>query len=308
MRLSTIMTAVAVIFPCVSAHGRLKYPTPLNAVSDDVASNIPYNSPLKPDGSDFPCKGLHKTADLTKGTEWKAGQDTYFEILGNGPGGSDTNIGTLAAHSGGSCQASISFDNGKTFKLLQSFMGGCPRGVKLNSNYASNPDQKFHFKIPEDAKAGPALFSWTWIAVTGNRDEFYQNCAAVTITGSGTSTLQDAPDMFLGDMSIGQIKAGECRSTAGSNVEYPNPGPNPIKDTTSGIPFKAPTAGQCFAPGSTSGSPPAPGAPSAPTPPGGAAPSTTVPSPERPPTKTASIRPTISLDVTGDQCKCQCKV
>jgi hypothetical protein len=32
--------------------------------------------------------------------------------------------GPLAAHSGGSCQASISFDIGKTFKVLHSYEGG----------------------------------------------------------------------------------------------------------------------------------------------------------------------------------------
>ena len=67
--------------------------------------------------------------------------------------------GNLAAHSGGSCQASISFDNGKTWKVLHSFIGGCPRGTKLGSNMAG-ADQKFPFKVPQETRAGVALFSW----------------------------------------------------------------------------------------------------------------------------------------------------
>lgn len=92
----------------------------------------------------------------------------------------------------------------------------------------------------------------TWIAVSGNRDEFYMNCAAVEITGSGTSTLDDYPNMYVGEMNIpGQIATGECRSTAGTALLYPNPGPadRVTVSEVAGIPFKAPTSGNCFAPG-----------------------------------------------------------
>lgn len=78
------------------------------------------------------------------------------------------------------------------------------------------------------------------------------NCAAVQITGSGTSTLDDYPNMYVGEMNIpGQIATGECRSTAGTALLYPNPGPADRVTVTpvAGIPFKAPTAGKCYAPG-----------------------------------------------------------
>lgn len=92
----------------------------------------------------------------------------------------------------------------------------------------------------------------TWIAVSGNRDEFYMDCAAVEITGSGTSTLDDYPNMYVGEMNIpGQIATGECRSTAGTALVYPDPGPadRVTVSEVAGIPFKAPTKGNCFAPG-----------------------------------------------------------
>ena len=64
----------------------------------------------------------------------------------------------MAAHSGGSCQASLSFDNGETWKVLHSYIGGCPRGVALGSNMAGN-DQTFRFLVPQNTKTGDALFS-----------------------------------------------------------------------------------------------------------------------------------------------------
>lgn len=68
-------------------------------------------------------------------------------------------LGNLAAHSGGSCQASLSFDNGETWKVLHSYQGGCPRDVPFESNMAGL-NQVFFFRVPQETKAGPALFSW----------------------------------------------------------------------------------------------------------------------------------------------------
>lgn len=88
--------------------------------------------------------------------------------------------------------------------------------------------------------------------MTGQRDEFYMNCAAVSIAGRGTSTLDTYPDMFVGDMDLpGQIAAGECRSTAGTAVVFPNPGPGSRVTETrvANIAFKKPTPGRCVAPG-----------------------------------------------------------
>ncbi|CAF1182306.1 unnamed protein product [Rotaria magnacalcarata] len=227
------------------AHARIKYPRPLAAPTDGAGGNF-YNEPLKPDGRDFPCKGLHKKAGVSKTptTTWTAGQEAYFEILGhNSAGGGE---GSLAAHSGGSCQASLSFDDGETWKVLHSYHGGCPRGVRLGSNMAG-PNQTFSFLVPEQTRTGTALFSWTWIAVTGNRNEMFQNCASVMIDGSGASMLEDFPDMFVGDMSIaGHIGPGECRSSSRTALEYPNPGNSITIDEVPSIPFKKPTAGKCY--------------------------------------------------------------
>ncbi|CAM4943883.1 unnamed protein product [Rotaria socialis] len=101
---------------------------------------------------------------------------------------------------------------------------------------------------PEQTRAGDALFSWSWVAVTGNRNEYFQNCASIRIDGSGTSTLDDFPDMFVGDMSLtGHIGPGECRSTAGFSLEYPNPGRTLTSTKVDRISYKKPTNGKCYA-------------------------------------------------------------
>jgi len=233
------------ILVSAAGHARLKHPKPLAAPPETPAGNVYYNWPLKADGSDFPCKGLHKKAgvDKTPTETWVPGQMTRFEILGHGSSGGE---GCLAAHSGGSCQASISFDDGETWKVLHSFQGGCPRGVRLGSNMADK-NQTFPFLVPENTRAGNALFSWTWVAVTGNRNEFFQNCASIRIAGSGTSTLDHLPDVFVGDMSIpGHIGAGECRSTAGVALEYHNPGEAVTMTKFDNIGFKKATGGKCY--------------------------------------------------------------
>lgn len=240
-----IIFSLVSIVVSVTGHARLKHPKPLAAPPETPAGNVYYNWPLKADGSDFPCKGLHKKAgvDKTPTETWEPGKMTRFEILGHGSTGGE---GCLAAHSGGSCQASISFDDGETWKVLHSFQGGCPRGVRLGSNMADK-NQTFPFMIPENTRAGNALFSWTWVAVTGNRNEFFQNCASIKIAGSGTSTLDHLPDVFVGDMSIpGHIGAGECRSTAGVALEYHNPGEAVTVTKFDNIGFKKATGGKCY--------------------------------------------------------------
>ncbi len=76
-------TTVVALFSFISlvvGHVRIKYPRPLAAPVDSPAGNY-YNNPLRPDGSDFPCKGLHKQAGVAKTptATWQAGQQTRFE-------------------------------------------------------------------------------------------------------------------------------------------------------------------------------------------------------------------------------------
>lgn len=75
------------------------------------------------------------------------------------------------------------------------------------------------------------------------------------IEGSGTNTLDDFPDMFVGDMTIaGHIGPGECRSSSRAALEYPNPGKALTISEVQNIPFKKPTDGKCYSKATVSNS------------------------------------------------------
>lgn len=93
-------------------------------------------APLLPDGSNFPCKGYHKDAQGTQPIDtWAAGSTQTMTFDGS------------ATHGGGSCQASFSEDGGASFKVVKSFVGGCP--------LAPEP-----FVVPKETKSGPVIFAW----------------------------------------------------------------------------------------------------------------------------------------------------
>lgn len=260
MKAFTFISAILSTLTLVSGHGRLRTPKPLGYGTTPQLDGNAYNAPLKHDGSDFPCKGLIGKVDMTPQATWKAGGKGMFEIWPNEGNGGE---GNMAAHSGGSCQLSLSFDNGKTFKVIHTWEGGCPRDVPLGSNIAGN-NQTFTADIPANTRAGKAIAAWSWIARTGNRGEYYMNCASVKIEGSGTSTLNDLPDMWVGDLVTGGITSSMCLSTQQYFFVYPNPGKSITKTTESGD-FKGPTgAGPdgsfniCRSPGSGTTPPPVP--------------------------------------------------
>lgn len=113
---------------------------------------------------------------------------------------------------GGSCQISLSYDKGKTFKVIHSYIG-CPK-----------PNTPLSFQIPADAPKGPAIFSWSWINRIGNR-EFYHKCAAITITGGGGKSsipFNKRPNMLVANME--GLKTN-CKTIEGHDYTYPDPGP-----------------------------------------------------------------------------------
>lgn len=119
-----------------------------------------------------------------------------------------------ATHSGGSCQLSLSYDNGTTFKVIKSMEGGCP----LTSEY--------DFQIPNDAPSGDALFAWTWFNLEGNR-EMYMNCADVTVeggSGSGDGSWDSLPDLFVANVGNG------CSTVEGKHTVFADPGDDVVYD------------------------------------------------------------------------------
>ncbi|KAG5929870.1 hypothetical protein E4U42_004173 [Claviceps africana] len=219
-----------------AAHMEMMAPPPLRSKFNKFSTNADFDmtSPMAPSGANFPCKGhlsVLGTPQARSVADWAAGQPQSLTITGG------------ASHNGGSCQASLSFDSGKTWKAIHSWVGNCP----------GSGESKFQFTVPSDTPAGPALFAWTWFNQVGNR-EMYMNCASVTITGGGkkkrgsTQSLQSRPDMFVANVGKG------CGTAEGSDVLFPDPGP----DVDMNSKKTAPPTGSCAESKSPGGSLPAP--------------------------------------------------
>ncbi|KAL6858393.1 hypothetical protein J3F83DRAFT_750648 [Trichoderma novae-zelandiae] len=244
---NAIAAAVLGLAALVNGHMEMKDPPPFRSkYNPNAGQDIDYSmtSPLSASGSDFPCKGYQKLVGTPEGKSvatWAPGGSYGFTITGS------------ANHGGGSCQASLSYDQGKTWKVIHSYIGGCP----------PQQDSNWNFTVPTDAPSGDALFAWTWFNQIGNR-EMYMNCAAVTIGGSKkratTAPLTNRPDMF-----VANVGNGVCTYES-KDVLFPNPGPDvdnksqgtapPGQGTCSGAPpaGAAPPAGS---PAASSAAPPA---------------------------------------------------
>ncbi|KFY67000.1 hypothetical protein V497_00600 [Pseudogymnoascus sp. VKM F-4516 (FW-969)] len=211
------------------AHMEMSDPPPLrskfNKNADPGSIDYSMTSPLDASGSDFACKGFLSDLETAGGASvatWAAGSQQKFTITGG------------AAHNGGSCQASLSTDKGKTFKVIHSYIGNCPLV----------PDYKF--TVPSDTPAGAAVFAWTWFNKVGNR-EMYMNCASVTITaGSGTPAVAFSARPALFEANIGN----GCTVLESSDVQFPDPGPD--ADVTKDSAGTAAPVGSCGSSGGAS--------------------------------------------------------
>ncbi|KAI9640870.1 hypothetical protein NHQ30_010711 [Ciborinia camelliae] len=193
----------------ISAHLSLTYPPPFRSKinPNSVESQIDYSitAPLAASGSNFPCKYNDMGTPGGKSVvTWAAGQQANWTI------------GSGALHGGGSCQVALSYDSGKTFRVIHSYIGSCPAALEASAD----------FTVPSDAPAGEAMFAWTWQNHIGNR-EFYMSCASVTIEAPKSKTrdapavaFSSRPDLFLINLGNG------CTSVEGKDVNYPNPGPD----------------------------------------------------------------------------------
>ncbi|POS86179.1 hypothetical protein EPUL_003996 [Erysiphe pulchra] len=214
MYISTLSSfaATALVFVVAQGHMEMSYPAPFrsryNPHIQAGTADFSMTSPLKSDGSDFPCKGYHKDMKDSTGAgapvvTWNSGSTYNYTIIGGAP------------HNGGSCQAALSYDNGVSFKVIHSYIGDCP--IMNTGN--------FDFTVPVDAKSGNAIFAWTWQNQVGNR-EYYMNCASVQIDGSQASSgspkvsFSSRPDLFVANIGNG------CTTVEGKDTVYPEPGPD----------------------------------------------------------------------------------
>ncbi|RDK41058.1 hypothetical protein M752DRAFT_319836 [Aspergillus phoenicis ATCC 13157] len=186
--------------------------SPLNTNSS--IKDYSYTSPLSATGSDFSCKGYARDP-FDSVAEYTAGQEYAITLAGT------------ATHGGGSCQISLSYDMGETFRVIHSILGHCPEPLH------------YSFRIPEDAPHGPALLAWTWFNKIGNR-EMYMNCAQVTIQSpiSDVGALQgemqqdswlERPPIFLANIN----GEGQCVTIEDEEVSFPMPGDS-VEGTVAG--------------------------------------------------------------------------
>jgi hypothetical protein len=197
MRSTLFLQAIFSSLPILTnAHMEMSWPYPIRSQLDpavvEADKDYSYTSPLLADGSNFPCKGYQNGVDsnITKAV-YTAG-NTYNMTL----------AGTIT-HDGGSCQLSLSYDNGLSFKVIESMIGGCPLVPGYN------------FTIPSFAPSSTSvLFAWSWFNLVGNR-EMYMNCARVEIQAPATSrvkrtqswkrqmSMDQLPDMFACNVNNG---------------------------------------------------------------------------------------------------------
>ncbi|KAJ6785130.1 hypothetical protein PWT90_07572 [Aphanocladium album] len=215
---SLSLSAVLGFVSLTAAHMQMSDPPPFRSKHNPHTTDVDYNmnNPLNADGSNYPCKGYNSLLGTAQGASvatWKAGGSYSFSVEGS------------ATHNGGSCQASLSYDGGKTFKVIHSYIGNCP----LQSTWP--------FTLPNDTPAGDAVFAWTWFNNIGNR-EMYMNCAHVTITGaSGKREEKHSRDFSLDERSPSDPFSGRpanfianvgngCGTVEGADVLFPRPGPD----------------------------------------------------------------------------------
>lgn len=136
-----LLCALSLLLSGALSHMQMSDPSPLRDPHAD-RENEPkdYNilTPLRSDGSDFTCKGYQWNTLLTSVASYTAGQTYELKLKGS------------ATHGGGSCQISLSCDNGVNFKVLRSIVGGCPQ------------QDSYDFTIPENCETATCLLAWTW--------------------------------------------------------------------------------------------------------------------------------------------------
>ncbi|ORY35689.1 hypothetical protein BCR39DRAFT_460379, partial [Naematelia encephala] len=219
----------------VAAHAELYWPHPLhskyNPITPEALKDYSMTSPLVTDGP-YPCKGYINNPEslMVPAVTWSAGKTYNYTTV------------VTAPHGGGSVQLSLSYDNGTTWSVIFSYMGG--------ANIEGNT---IDFLLPSDAPSGTGLFSWTWFNLQGNR-EMYQDCAVIDVIdgGAGLNSV-DYPEPFVANANV-----NNCTTIENINVVFPNPGKNVryggvYKDTKPTTPAGF-TGTNCVGPGAGSGS------------------------------------------------------
>ncbi|KAM0255010.1 hypothetical protein ACHAQJ_006238 [Trichoderma viride] len=203
------LTSILGFAAVAQAHMELSWPYPFrskyNPYVPEGLRDYSMTGPLSSAGGNYPCKGYQVDFHRPEGRStvtWQAGGTYNLTLSGS------------ATHEGGSCQVSLSYDRGRTWTVVYSWIGQCP----LKPTWT--------FTLPDDTPDGDAIFAWTWFNKIGNR-EMYMNCAHVTIEGwsdfderSPSDSFDDRPSLFVANVDNG------CGTLEGKDVLFPHPGPD----------------------------------------------------------------------------------
>ena len=257
---TALVAATSLALPgYVQAHMFMKTPNPYKVD----------NSPLLPDGSNFPCKNTYTGATGTNTIPIGVPQTLAFT------GG--------ATHGGGSCQIALTQDKAPTpstkWQVIHSIMGGCPTNTtdgNLSETDANMVDPStFQYTVPSGIAPGDYTLGVTWFNRVGNR-EMYMFCAPVSVTGGskkrGVEVRKEVsrsekgwlnkranfPDLFRAN--IGSVGSG-CGTVSSTDLIFPDPGDSVEYDRQGGSAnpsLKGPSncASPTVAPGSGAGSAP----------------------------------------------------
>ncbi|RPA85909.1 hypothetical protein BJ508DRAFT_221526, partial [Ascobolus immersus RN42] len=151
-----------------SQHRFMIHPPPMGGeLNKYTTRNYDLDVPMTQWPGDFPCKGALEKGVGQPVLSYKPGKTYQMKMQAQG-----------ANHDGGSCQISLSFDKGGSWKVIKSILGNCPRNPAIDFDATS-------FTIPHDTPEGEAYFAWTWFNNEGNR-EMYMNCAHITVANTAT--------------------------------------------------------------------------------------------------------------------------
>ncbi|KAK7744608.1 hypothetical protein SLS53_003494 [Cytospora paraplurivora] len=231
---TTVASTLALSGMC-SAHMILANPKPYGD---------PDNSPLT--SSNYPCQvsGDASTFYSTDGLSntVAAGESLTMSFTGS------------AVHGGGSCQVALTTDMqpSKTtrWSVILSIEGGCPT---KDGTTASTYD----VKIPSDIPAGTYSYAWTWTSKLSGTQEYYMNCAPLTVTSGSSkrstdiSPRSDSLDNYPPLAVYNLADLNSCKSELSSSPLYPYPG-STVEHLAEGEPAYANITGtDCFATGVT---------------------------------------------------------
>lgn len=130
----TLVLCVLAAASCL-AHISMKDPASLGYRGNPYVTAADYDLSFPIKGPQFPCKLFHKDSARGAGRSvetWPAGSTQSFRLVLVlvlfGPCfrwlADWRSLEGAAIHGGGSCQASLSYDNGATFRVIKSWIGG----------------------------------------------------------------------------------------------------------------------------------------------------------------------------------------